>query len=66
MCRGDISVIPYKWIYPNGNTSDAQPQGPTQVDEEAVHRCVRWDGLHDWALERRINLWEYSKLLKSS
>lgn len=61
-CRGDISVIPYRWVYLNDSV-DLGFIGPTQSDAEAMHRCVNWDRLHAWAKERRVDLWNYRQLL---
>lgn len=61
-CRGDISVIPYKWVYLNDSV-DLGFIGPTQADAEAMHRCINWDRLHAWAKERRVDLWNYRELL---
>lgn len=61
-CRGDISVIPYRWVYLNDSV-ELGFVGPTQADAEATHRCVNWDRLHAWAKERRVDLLNYRDLL---
>ncbi|KAM7190178.1 protein of unknown function (DUF3328) domain containing protein [Rhypophila sp. PSN 637] len=56
MCRGDVSVIPSVWEYNIRDGGDGSLLGPSIRDGRAVHRCVNWDRLHDWAKSRRVDL----------
>lgn len=57
ICKGDVSVTPFKWL---GNTLE-----PT-TKEGILHRCVDWDRLAGWAHERAVDLFDPNLLVKPS
>jgi hypothetical protein len=66
MCRGDISLIPSVWEYDVREGGTGELIGPSIRDGRALHRCVKWDKLQDWAKSRRLNLADENLLLPDS
>ncbi|KAI1427095.1 hypothetical protein F5Y12DRAFT_738613 [Xylaria sp. FL1777] len=58
MCHGDITVTSFKWLH----DADGQVIEPT-TKEGALHKCVRWDTLSDWAKSRRVDLFDPNLLV---
>ncbi|KAI1460523.1 hypothetical protein F4805DRAFT_478904 [Annulohypoxylon moriforme] len=58
MCHGDITVTSFRWLH------DAQGRvvEPT-TKEGALHQCVNWDKLSQWAKTRRVNLFDKNLLV---
>ena len=66
MCRGDVSVIPSVWEYDVREGGSGELLGPSIRDGRALHRCVKWDKLHEWAKSRRLDLSDPTLLVPKS
>ncbi|KAI0907414.1 hypothetical protein F4824DRAFT_391668 [Ustulina deusta] len=53
VCHGDITITSFKWLH----DAAGHVIEPT-TKEGALHRCVRWDRLSDWAKSRRVDLFD--------
>lgn len=49
-------MIPSVWEFNTRDGGDGKLLGPSIRDGRAVHRCVKWDKLHDWAKSRRVDV----------
>lgn len=54
LCHADITVLPYHYLH--DPDSESRILGPSPLEHQPLHRCVQWDGLHEWAVSRHVDL----------
>ncbi|KAI2642060.1 hypothetical protein GGS21DRAFT_486918 [Xylaria nigripes] len=58
VCHGDITLTSFKWLH-DANGRAVEPT----TKEGALHQCVQWDSLSDWAKSRRLDLFDPNLLV---
>lgn len=59
MCHGDITITAFRWLH----DASGRIVEPT-TKEGALHQCVKWNRLSDWAKSRRVDLYDRNLLVQ--